>query len=512
MQHDDSQSAQAAVTALLADPRTHGGAVVERVDTHAALVFLAGDRAYKLKRAVRYPYLDFSTVEKRRAACFAEVALNRRTAPSLYLDVVPVVRRADGALALGGAGEAVDWVVAMRRFPADALFESLAERGALTAERMRALADSVAAFHAAAERRPDGGGAAAMRAVVDGNLAELRERPALFPPDRVERLARLGADALDRLAPPLEERRRSGFVRHCHGDLHLRNIVLLDGAPTLFDGIEFDESLAVIDVAYDLAFLLMDLDHRGLRPLGCAVLNRYLESTGDFGGLALLPLFLSVRAAVRAKIGAAAAAVQTDRERAGEMERDAVRYLAEAVAALEPPPARLVAIGGLSGTGKTVLARGVAPALGPPPGAVVLRSDVLRKSLFGVAETAPLPPEAYGATATERVYATMAERAEVVLAAGHAVVADAVHARPHERAAIAEVARGAGVRFDGVWLDSPLAVRVARVDARRGDASDATAAVVERQESYDLGQIDWLHVDAGRDAGETLAAVLERLA
>lgn len=506
------EPAQQEIAAFLGNPRSHGGAAVERVETHAALVFLAGARAYKLKRAVRYPYLDFSTIEKRRVACEAEVALNRRTAPTLYLDVTPVVRRPGGDVALGGEGAVLDWVVTMRRFPTDALFDRMAERGALSDALMRTLADVVAAFHKAAAPRPEGGGAAAMRAVVTGNIAELRERPALFAPERVERLADLSAKALERLAPLMEERRIGGYVRHCHGDLHLRNIVLLDGKPTLFDGIEFDESFAVIDVAYDLAFLLMDLEQRGLRPFGNVVLNRWAEETGDIGGLALLPLFLSSRAAVRAKIAAAASAFQKDPAESVRLEQEAVAYLDHAIAALEPPPARLVAVGGLSGTGKSLLARGLAPSLGPAPGAMVLRSDVMRKRLFGVAETERLPPEAYDPAVTARIYARMVEQARAILKAGHAVVVDAVHARPEERAAIASAACNAGVRFDGLWLEAPLDTRIARVTSRRSDASDATADVAARQESYDIGPLDWLRVDAGRDAGETLAAMSERLA
>ncbi len=256
--------------------------------------------------------------------------------------------------------EAVDWVVTMRRFPDEALFERMAERQALTPSIMRALAERIAAFHAAAEPRRDGGGLAGMRAVVDGNIDALQSFPALFPADRVARLGERTAAALDRLRAVLGDRRRDGFVRHCHGDLHLRNIVLLDGAPTLFDAIEFDETLAVTDVFYDLAFLLIDLDHRGLRPLGNAVLNRYVEETGDVGGVATLPLFLSARAAIRAKVLAAADELAPD----AAAQAEARRYLDDAIAALEPPPPRLVAVGGLSGSGKSRLARGVAPDLG----------------------------------------------------------------------------------------------------------------------------------------------------
>ncbi|MBB3264149.1 hypothetical protein FHW79_001764 [Azospirillum sp. OGB3] len=501
--------------AFLADPVSHGGAAVERVDTHAAIVFLAGDRAYKLKRAVRYPYLDYSTAELRRAACLEELRLNRRTAPSLYLGLESVVQRADGALAFGGedaaGGTALDWLVVMRRFPQDALLDRVAERGDFDDSLGCALADAVTAFHEAAEPRPDGGGAVAMREVVEGNIAELRASPSLFAPDHVERLSGRSADALARLAPLLEDRRRGGFVRHCHGDLHLRNIVLLEGKPVLFDGIEFDERLAVIDVAYDLAFLLMDLERRGLRPLGNAFLNRSLDKTEDYGALALLPLFLSARAAIRAKIAATTAALRPGDAAAQTLEREAVAYLDQAVRALEPPPPRLVAVGGLSGSGKTRLARALAPSLGKSPGAVVLRSDALRKRLNGVAETERLPAEAYTPAVTERVYAGLLERAGAVLAAGHAVVLDAVHARPEERSAVARLAAEVGVRFDGIWLDAPLDMRIARITARRGDASDATAEVAERQAVYDLGPLEWLRTNAGRDAGETLAAVLERL-
>jgi len=501
--------------AFLADPASHGGAVVERVETHAAIVFLAGERAYKLKRAVRYPYLDYSTVARRRAACLEELRLNRRTAPSLYLGLESVVRRADGGLAFGGedaaGGTALDWLVVMRRFPQDALLDRVAERGGLDVELIHALADAVAAFHEAAESRPDGGGVVAMREVVEGNIAELRADPSLFSPVRVERLAGRSADALERLAPLIEARRRSGFVRHCHGDLHLRNIVLLGGKPVLFDGIEFDERLAVIDVAYDLAFLLMDLERRGLRPLGNAFLNRSLDATEDYGALALLPLFLSARAAIRAKIAASTATFHPDDAAARTSNREAVAYLEQALAALEPPPPRLVAIGGLSGSGKTRLARALAPSLGAMPGAVVLRSDALRKRLFGVGEADRLSADAYTSTVTERVYGGLLDRARTVLAAGHAVVLDAVHARPEERTAVARLAAEAGVRFDGIWLDAPLDARIARIAARRGDASDATAEVAERQDVYDLGPLEWLRTNAGRDAGETLAAVLDRL-
>src|SRR4051794_36338996 len=263
---------QAEVAAFLGDPATHGGAGVERIDTHGSMVFMAGDRVYKLKRAVRFPYMDYGTPEKRAAACEAEVRLNRRMAPSLYLGVAPVLRGADGGLVLGpvsdtAQGDAVDWVVVMARVDQDTLFDRMAERGALTPDLMRRLADAIAEFHASAERFTDRGGSSAMRWVVDGNIAEMAERPDLFEPDQLAVLADRSRTALDRHSALLDRRRDQGLVRFCHGDLHLRNICLVEGQPTLFDCIEFNDDIAIIDVLYDQAFLLMDLEYRGLRTL-----------------------------------------------------------------------------------------------------------------------------------------------------------------------------------------------------------------------------------------------------
>ena len=513
---------QSAVADWLADPATHGGQAVERIDTHGAMVFLAGERVYKVKRAVVFPYMDFSTLARRKTACDAEVRLNRRTAPALYLGVLPIRRRAGGGFAFGGLDEApadaVEWAVLMRRFPQAAIFDRLAAAGGLTPDLMRDLAEAIAAFHGIAELRVASDAARRMGAVVEGNLADFGGDSALFPPDDVAELAALSRTALGRHGGLLDGRGRAGRVRRCHGDLHLRNICLIDGRPTLFDAIEFNDDLAIIDTAYDLAFLLMDLDHRDLRRFAAAVLNRYLECTGDYGGLALLPLFLSARAAVLAKVRAAMAAVQPNAAKAAEAESlraEARVYLARARAYLKPPPPRLLVVAGLSGTGKTTLARALAPLIGPAPGAVVLRSDVIRKHLAGTAETEPLPPEGYGPEMTARVYDEICARAAAILAAGHAVIADAVFARPAERAAIEAAAARAGVPFDGLWLEAPPDTLTARVTARlsagTGDASDANAEVVAKQLAYDLGDITWPRVAAGDTPEAVQAAAADLL-
>ncbi len=245
---------QSAVIDLLGTAATYGEPLVGRIDTHASIVFLAGSRAWKLKRAVRYDYLDFSTASRRRAMCEAEVRVNRRTAPSLYRGVVPVVRRPDGSLALGGPGLPVDWVVEMNRFDEENLFDRLAAHGALSLELMPALGTTVAAFHLAAERRFDHGGRAGMAWVIDGNAAGFTEQGAgILDPALTASVTRESHARLARDAERLDRRRRDGYVRQCHGDLHLRNIVMLNGRPTLFDGIEFNDEISCTDVFYDLA-------------------------------------------------------------------------------------------------------------------------------------------------------------------------------------------------------------------------------------------------------------------
>jgi len=497
------------VVAFLRDPASYPGVTgpVETIETHISRVFLAGRRAYKLKRAVKYSYVDFSTVALRRAACTAELNLNRRTAPQLYLEVRAIVHRPDGTLAWAGEGKALDWVVVMRRFDQKQLLENAALAGGLTAPLMLALTAHIAEFHDKAEPRPKHGGAAAMAALVEDNIRCVRECPdAGFDPEQVDRIeARLREEAA-RCRELLERRREDGKVRRCHGDLHLRNICLFDGRPVLFDAIEFSEDIASIDVLYDLAFLLMDLGHHGYRELANLVLNRYLDLTGEDDGLAAMPLVLALRAVIRAHVTATAMAA-TGAARGGSGDAtQARRYLDEAERALSPGPARLVAIGGVSGSGKSSVALRLAPELGLPPGARVLRSDVLRKRRFGLEPETALPPEGYAEDMTALVYRDLCRGAATALKAGYSAIMDAVALRPEERQSFAMVAAECGVPFSGLWLDAPAETMRARIGARRGDASDATAEVLAKQLAADPGSIDWTRIDAASDPDITLAA------
>ncbi|HEY3909948.1 MAG TPA: AAA family ATPase [Stellaceae bacterium] len=513
--HATAPDDQREAIAFLSQASSYGPPVqrVDTIETHVSVVFLAGDRAYKLKRAVRLPYLDFSTVERRREACAAELALNRRTAPALYLDLRRIGRDRAGRVCFSDQGPPVDWVVAMRRFDQALLFDALAKAGRLDPPIMDALADHIAGFHDGAERRFDQGGAAAIADIAEANYALLAAaRRAGFVEDRVDEIRQIWRRRVTAAATLLDDRRAAGEVRRCHGDLHLRNICLLDGEPTLFDCLEFSDALASIDVLYDLAFLLMDLEYRGLGPLANRVLNRYLDRSGEDAGLPAMPLFLSLRAGIRAHVTATALEQAGTPDKTAEMAEEARRYLALAQRVLEPQPARLVAIGGLSGSGKSTLAAGLAPALGAPSGARLLRSDVTRKLLFGAAPETRLPADAYTPEITRRVYDALRGRAATVLAAGYSVVIDAVSLLPAERRAFGEVARAAGVPFSGLWLDAGAETMAERLSARRDDASDATAAVLAQQLHRDPGKIDWTRIDAGAGAAQCLAAARRALA
>jgi hypothetical protein len=409
-------------------------------------------------------------------------------------------------------GETVEWLLEMRRFPAEAQLDRVAARGELTRAVVNRLARVVADFHAAAEPRPEAGGAVGMREVVEGDAGDLASlAPSVFGREAVAALNRAAAE-LDRQAGLLERRREAGAVRRCHGDLHLANIVLLHGRPVLFDCLEFSERLASIDVLYDLAFLVMDLLERGLRAEAWRLLQAYNDRRIEDEGLALMPLFLSVRAAIRAKVTGFTALSPEHANDRDKLSAQARAYLDLARAALEPSPAMLVAIGGRSGTGKSSVAAVVAPEIGAMPGAVVLRSDIVRKQLLGREPTERLSPEAYDREMAEQVYGCMLARAGVLLRAGRTVVCDAVYGRRSDRQAIERIATDLGVPFHGFWLEAPEAVLEARVTARIGDASDADVAVVRRQrELVDATAITWRRVRADRNLGEVATEVTKSL-
>ncbi len=504
---DSQESVQAAVFKLLGDPATYGGAAVRRCETHAAVVFLAGDRAIKVKRAVRYPFLDYSTLAKREAACRAELEVNRKFAPQLYRRIVPIVRQADGSLALDGAGEAVEWAVEMTRFDEDNTLDHLAERGELGDALTGKLAVAVAAMHARAAPVEAAPWLAAIAGFIADNTAAFREHGELFPAQAVDELERKSQAALAKLLPLLSARGAAGLIRRGHGDLHLGNIAVLDGEPIAFDALEFDPIIAEGDVLYDLAFLLMDLVERGLAGAANAVLNGYFSASRrdeDCDGIAALPFFMSLRSAIRAKVTAARRDLAGAADQ-GDLARSAQRYFDLALELLSPAKPVIVCTGGLSGAGKSLLARALAPHLAPVPGALIFRSDVERKARYGMAEHDRLPAAAYRPEISETIYRSLTDKAARVARAGHSVIVDAVFARPQERAAVETAAASAQADFRGLFLVADLPTRLNRVGERGPDASDADAAIARQQDEFDIGAVTWTILDASGSPEETLA-------
>jgi len=507
-----SVSDQRDVFAFLQDPRTYGRAEpVIRIDTHGAAVFLAGPDVYKVKRAVRFPFMDFSTLEKRHAACEAEIVVNRGNAPDLYLGVVPITRKGN-VLHLGGNGRAIEWTVHLRRFDENATLDRLAASGPLSAELIDRIAQAVAAAHRRAPVKDGGMATGVLRRLLQETVGELGSAPQLFVPAQSVTFGSALAAEFDRAEPLLLQRGLQAQVRRCHGDLHLGNLVLINGAPVLFDAVEFDEAIATSDILYDLAFLVMDLCKRGLHANANGLLNRYLSFSDDellqIEGLAALPLFLSLRAAIRAKVIAALLRLDPTKP---ILREEALAYFDAAIRFLQPVRPQLIAIGGLSGAGKTALAAALAPALGRAPGALHLRSDVQRKRLFAVATTARLPADAYRPDISATIHGTLNDLAEKALRAGQAVIVDATHQRAEERNAIAAVAARAGVPFIGLWLEAPVEVLLRRVSSRRGDASDATAAVVLAQVKDTVGALGWHRLDSSQTSDVLNASALSLL-
>ncbi|QDL92631.1 hypothetical protein FDP22_13045 [Paroceanicella profunda] len=463
---------QRRAVAFLASPAAHGGAEVEHIETHLSHVFLAGQSAWKMKKALCVGFADFDTLEKRRLSCAAELALNRRTAPELYLGLAALCDGPEG-LRIDGPGAPVEYLVHMRRFPQEDLLDRVATRGALDEAHVRALADEISALHLSARRIA----AADQPEPFRTTLAELTgrlETAARGQPvaAAVARWTSLITPRAPALCARLEARARHGAVRACHGDLHLGNICLYEGRIRLFDGIEFAPGFSRIDLLYDIAFTVMDLIHRGEAALVPQLMSRYLAATRDYAALDLMAPLVSVRAAVRALV----ALMSPD---AAQGAVTAGAFLDLAIAACAPPPApRLLAVSGRSGTGKSTLAAGLARGL---HGAVILRSDEIRKRMLGMAPEARPGPGAYAPGVSARVYRRLFADARRALRAGATVVLDAAFLEPQMQRHAAALAGACALPFTGLWLDADTETLCHRLARRRGDASDADSAVMHRQ-------------------------------
>lgn len=466
----------------------HGCEKVELLETHISFVLVAGAYAYKIKKSVTLAFLDFTTLSARRFYCEEELRLNRRYAPQLYLAVVPITGSAEHP-AIGGTGSPIEYAVQMRAFAQADLASRVLMRGELQPHHVDALAARVAAFHDGIDRVDTStalGTPSCIRQAAVENIDEIERL--LDRADAKHDLGRLRQWTARECAALLDafaQRRAEGFVRECHGDLHLDNIALVDGEITLFDGIEFSDTLRWIDVMNEIAFLIMDLQYR-LRPdLAWRFLNAYLEHTGDYAGLAVLRFYVVYRAMVRAKVACVRAAQSgLDASARSNLRTEYERHLRLAQSHLEPRPPAIVITHGLSGCGKTTLSQGMLEAIG----AVRIRSDVERKRLAGMPvhsrSDSAIAGGLYREDMNERTYLHLRAGAEAIIGAGAIAVVDATFLKRWQRQMFREHARQRGVPFAIVtfWAqESELRARIAHRHGKGTDASDADLAVLEYQ-------------------------------
>lgn len=469
---------------------------VRVAETHISWVLLTGEFAYKVKKPLRLSFLDYSGSAERLRLCEEEVRLNRRYAPDLYLGVSRITGPPD-APRMDGPGPALDHAVRMRQFEPEDELASLLEHGAVSSRELADLGREIARFQAAAALAPDGspyGTPQTVIRVTRDNFAELGQLPELRTDDAaVDELEQQLVHGFESRIPQMRARQRQGWIRECHGDLHCGNVVRWQGSLTPFDGIEFDPVLRFIDVVSDVAFLTMDLSERGHPQLRHAVLQAWLESLGDFPGLALLPCYEAYRAVVRAKVSTLRA-LQDDALRRRAV-ADCRRYLDWARRRIRPAPRHLAITCGLSGSGKTWLAQ----HLGHRLHWLLVRSDVERKRLAGLGplDDSRSSPGAgiYAPEFNVRTYERLLECADAALAADESIVVDAAFLRRHERQRFRDLAGRRGVDFIVLHCHAPTDVLRQRVETRlRGaaDASEADLGVLARQpscwEAFDVAE------------------------
>jgi uncharacterized protein len=485
-----SQPESDRLLAALRDPGCYPGlgGPVEVLETHISWVFLVAGHAYKVKKPLNLGFLDFSTLERRRFFCEEEVRLNRRTAPGLYLGTVPIVDGPDG-VRLGGEGRTIEYAVEMRRFDQDALADGMARRGELRAAHIDAIAGAIAAFHAAIPTAPHDSAYGSPSHVAAPALQNFEQLgPLVFDCAETARLVALHAwtgREIDRLRRVLTARRRDGFVRECHGDLHLGNIAFVSGRPTPFDCVEFDPNLRWVDVMNEVAFLVMDLLEHGLGAAAWRFLSAYLEATGDYAGVRVLRFYLVYRAMVRAKIACIRARQpEAGAEARGRARRECREYLALAGSLATAMRPAIVLMHGLSGSGKSAVAQTLLERVG----AVRVRSDVERKRLHGLTATARTAAEPFGGIytpqATRLTYDRLHQAACDVAESGYPIIVDATFLSRAERDRFRALARACDASFlivacraGETTLRERLALRERTVD----NASEADVAVLERQ-------------------------------
>lgn len=459
---------------------------LQRIETHASWVILTGEHVYKFKKPVNLGFLDYTTLEKRHRACLEELRLNRMLAPQLYLDVVPVTGSINQPR-INGEGQAIEYAVHMHQFEQASQFDRLLAAGRLGNRELDEAADYVAAFHAATPvmtlQQPYGLPADMRQAVLENFAVAAANLPDQAGVE-LDRLNSWSEAEYDSHLACMESRRREGFVRECHGDLHLANLARYQDRVLAFDRIEFNESFRWLDVMNDSAFLIMDLLFHDRSDLAFRFLNRYLQQTGDYEGLALLRYYTVYRAMVRAKVAVLRRAQLHDAASRDATLRDAMRHIRLATSVTQRHPAILVIMHGVSGSGKTWVSDYLMSALP----AIRLRSDVERKRLHGLdyraSSQSPVGGKLYTDSATLRTYERLCKLTASICNAGYAVIVDAACLSKWQRSMLADLARELAIPWLIVNCRAPESVLRQRLQARLAaghDASEADLSVLEHQ-------------------------------
>lgn len=500
------------VIKALSNPATYSGRVqqIEMIQSHISILFLVGNTVYKLKRAVEYPNVDFSTPEKRKIACVNEMKRSTVYAPHLIIGTKSVRRLKNGRIKLGGqSGEEIDTVLVMKRIPKQSILSNLLPDESFDRFETMDLAERLSDLHAKAKIYRTKFGADVLRRAIFANESILScFAPDLFNREQLNQLISNSLKRLDKQTPLIHFRQKCGRVRKCHGDLLLSNIAYDKKEFLFFSPIEYDNTLECIDTLYDLSYLLMDMESRGLRRLTNILFNHYMAYTNDIDGYPLLPLYQSVRAAFRASVFARLSKLVSEDEKQQTVGQ-AKHYFELACQFLTEHQPILIACGGLSGSGKSRVAREIGWMINPAPGAVILRDDIVKKQITGLAPHQEFNKVNDTPVFTKLVYDVLREQAKTALKVGSCVIVDALFFNPAERRAIEKLAQEMNVPFIGFWMDAPIEVRAARIKKRKRNPSDVREVKeLESQLTLKTGRVNWHKIMTDGPRDQTIQKVL----
>jgi len=492
---------------------------IERIETHGATVLLGKYHAIKMKKAVHFDHMDYGTVEQRRIFCEKELTLNKKSAPTLYLEILPIYASIDTVYSFKTGDHPIEHLLKMRRFPKGNRLDEYINREDFSFDLQEKLADAVISLHTTAKIVASEENVPNFNGVIHKNFQQLDGFcPDILELKDVQNYRQNLKNFVKKQDTLLTSRITDQWVRWGHGDLHLQNICLLDGEPLLFDAIEYQDDFVISDILYDLSFLLMDLWERDLRAAANSIFNRYLTGMKcmtkpqGFQGLQLLPFYLSMRAGIRTHV-AGNRFLQSDDAKSRKEYAIQTRQLFDSSRShLSPPPPRMIAIGGFSGSGKSTLARNLAPFIGAAPGAIRIRSDEIRRQLIGWDEYSKMPQSAYTSEQSAAVYKQMELCAKAILQTGHSVILDAVLDREIDQKSFEQVATDLHLPFTGIWLNVDQQVMKKRIEGRSRDASDATVQVLEQQISRNNKKNStWHQLDGSGTPQQSLNYSLELL-